>query len=117
MHLGLEQRHARLAARLGRVHRDVGVAQQVVGRVVLRSAGGDADAGAHVDFVAVDPERCAQRADDPLADGEGVFDLAALEQDGEFVAAQAGRQVGRAQAAAQPVGDRRQQGVAGGMAE
>ena len=72
-------------------------------------ASGDADTGANVDFVAVDPERRAQGADDALADGQRVLDLAALEQDGELVAAQAGGQVGRSQAAAQPVGHRRQQ--------
>ena len=44
LHVRLEQHEARLAGRLGVVHGDVGIAQQLLG-VVTRPRAGDADAG------------------------------------------------------------------------
>ena len=81
------------------------------------AAGGDADARPGVHLAAVDHDRLVQGVEDPLGDldhGLGVGGV--LEEHGELVAAEPGRRVAGAQAAAQPVGHRPQQLVAGAVA-
>jgi hypothetical protein len=60
-HLGVEDHVRALALRLGRVHGDVGVAQQVVGILVAGSPDGDSDAGTHHQLLVIDLERLGQR--------------------------------------------------------
>ena len=118
VHRRFEDRGAALAGRLGRVHRDVGVPQQLV-RVLAHPAGnGDADAPPDRDLLAPDRERHLQRVDHPFRDCQGALELHLVRQeDRELVAAEPGRQVVGSHAAADPVGHGRQQPVAGRVAE
>ena len=116
--VGVEDLVAALAVALGRVHRDVGVAQQVLDDAVADLADRDADARLHVERLAGDLERLAHGGEHALGDLDRLRALAdALEQDPELVAAEAGRGVAGAQAAAQALGDLDEQLVAGGVAE
>ena len=76
---------------LGRVHGDVGAAQQRVGVLTVLREAGDADAGADLERQLVDHERLADRLeqarDDHVQDGDVVGVLG--EQDPELVAAEA----------------------------
>ena len=121
VHLGLEHDDAALAARLRRVHRDVGVAQQLVGGVDARRRPAAMPMLARTSTsLAVDRERRARAppisARPPRSD---AFDVRrVLEQDRELVAAQPGGQCrSGAGADCEPLGDRDQQRVAGGVAE
>jgi hypothetical protein len=60
VHLGVVAGEAALAGRLGPVHGQVGVAQQLVGAVDVAVHAGDAHAAPHVQLAAVDHERLAQ---------------------------------------------------------
>ena len=100
--LGSKTAYRALAAALGRVHRDVGVAQQLVGGLAPACRDGDADAGAR----RAPPCRraangLAQRLDDALGhvDRRRVV-VGVLEQDRELVAAEARGGVAGADAAA-----------------
>ena len=115
---GIEHREPVLARLLGRVHRDVGVAQQVVGLVALLEAGGDADAGRHLQVLPVDRERDGERGDEARRDGHRGAELRLVEQqDRELVAAEAGGHVAGADARLDAVGDRGEQPVAGRVPE
>ena len=61
LHARLEHDEARLAGCLRVVHRDVGVAQQLLG-VVAGLREGDADAGGHVGVAAVEQQRLVEGA-------------------------------------------------------
>src|SRR3546814_10966971 len=65
VHRGLEHLDAALAVGLRRVHGEVGVAEQLVGRHVGVAAGGDADAGAGVDGAPIDHHRLVESVEDP----------------------------------------------------
>ena len=69
VHRRVEDRDAALAAGLRRVHRDVGVAQQLVGALDRLASDGDADAAADHELLALDRERDLERLDDPVRDG------------------------------------------------
>ena len=118
VHRRLEQLDAALAVGLGRVHGEVGVAEQLVGRGVRAAPDRDADAGPRVDLAPFDQHRFVQGVEDALGhldDGGRIRSV--LQQDGELVATEPRRGVARAQATAQPVGDGTQQLVAGTVAE
>jgi hypothetical protein len=118
VHVGAEQLVAVLAPGLGRVRGHVGVAEQLLGLVDARPAHGHAQAGLDRDGPAVEAERLVQAVEDPAGDRRrrvGVGDP--LQQHAELVAAEAGRGVGRAQAALEAPGRGHQQLVAGGVAE
>ena len=68
VHRWLEARPAALAARLGLVHRDVGVADQLAGAHRLGAARGDADAGADATRLAARERALRERGDDALGD-------------------------------------------------
>jgi hypothetical protein len=107
-----------LAPGPGRVHGHVDVVEQLLGLVGPGPAGGRAQAGLDRDGAAVEAERLVQGVEHPAGDRRrrlGVGDP--LQQHGELVATQAGRGVGRAQAALEPPGRGHQQLVAGGVAE
>ena len=117
LHARMEHDVAALAGGLRVVHRDVGVAQQLLGVVAgLRER--DADAGGHQQFVAVDQER------QPECIGHGGRDLLgllerrdALEQHRELIAAEPGDRVGRPRALDEPLRGGLQQPVADVVAE
>jgi len=117
-HRGLVRRGAVAARLLGAVHREVGVAQQLVGarRGVARV--GDADRGPDEDLLALHVEGPAHGGDDALGDGVGL-DAApvVLEQHRELVAPEARRGVGCARAGGEPLGHGAQELVAGGVAD
>jgi hypothetical protein len=115
-HGRLEHLVGALAAALGRVHGDVGVAQQldvVRGGVLVV---GDADAGADGDLPADHRVRRRQGGQHPFGEGADGRQVDALDQDRELVVAEAPDGVGPAKAAAQPGGDLLQQPVAGAVA-
>ncbi len=101
------------------VHRDVGVAQQLVG--VRAASDGDADARRHVQprrDVSRQRERLAQRFQQPLGDQlRAGRDRQLLGQDDELVAAETPERVGLANRALQARRDGAQQLVAGAVAE
>ena len=122
VHRGLEDLVAALARLLRHVHRDVGVAQELLRASSppspVPSDDGDADARADEDLLALEVERLLQHLHDPVGDVRGPDALpAVLEQDRELVAAQPGRRVGRAERLLQPLADLGRQPVAGRVAE
>ena len=113
VHLVAELGVAVAAGALGLVERDVGVAQQVAGRLAV--AGGDADArgDGHRAAGRAEVERLAQHGEDARGHQLGL----ALDEHDELVAAEAADRVAVAQHAADPPGHRAQQLVAHGVAE
>ena len=98
-HRRLEEGVPALAVGLGAVHRDVGVAQQLL---AAPAAHDDPDRGGDEDLAALDLERRVQRLDDALGDGDGLaLGADVLEEHGELVAAEPRGGVARAQAAVQ----------------
>ena len=57
VHLGVVALEAALAGGLGAVHREVGVAEQLVGAPRIRARDREAEAAAHEDLLPVDDER------------------------------------------------------------
>ncbi len=110
VHVLLEELVEPLAGGLGRVHGGVGVAQQLVGAVVVEGAARDPDADRGRQLLALDAERRLERLGQALGDGRRVASV--LEQDRELVAAEAGARVAVPQAGADAVGDLQQQLVA-----
>jgi hypothetical protein len=109
---GLEDRPARVGV-LGRVHRHVGVAQQLVGRAPVMGPERDADAAFDVDRHAVELERVFERRPQPGGDRHGVLEAGrARQEDRELVSAEAGELVAVAQHRAHAPGGLAQEGVA-----
>ena len=106
------------AARLGRVHRDVGALHQRLDVAAVLGEHRDADAGAHEQRQALEAEGLLDRAGEAAGDGLGLLDGGAgRQQDGELVAADAGHQVGAGHAGLQPRADLAQEPVTRLMAE
>ncbi|MNP22401.1 hypothetical protein D3C76_1150730 [compost metagenome] len=103
---------------LGLVQRHVGIAEQLLGLVVVIGGYGNADAHPHRELVAFDLERRANGIDQAL---RGVARGIAAIQPGQYhsklVTAQAGQGVVLAQLTAQALAQLAQQLVAEGMAE
>jgi hypothetical protein len=116
-HRALEHLVGALAAALGRVHGDVGVAQELGLVEGVALVEGDADAGPDGDLAADQWEGRGQGGDDPLGEEAGGGQVGVLGQDRELVPAQAADGVVLAQAAPQPGRDLAQQPVAGAVAE
>ena len=117
-HLRGEEAVGVLALLLGAVHREVGVAQQVVG--VDPVLGIDADAGARAqdDLVVVGPARLGEAVEKPARHERGVVGAGeVLHEHDELVTPDARDEVGAAGPGSQPLGHRLQDGVAGGVAE
>ena len=116
VHARFKQREPSLAALLRAVHRDVGVAQHVVG--ALRTGiPHDADAGADGDFGAVELHGLLHRFQHAFRHAHAVRRLAHLvDQYREFVATQARDRVASPRGVQQASADLEQQLVAGGMA-
>ena len=115
VHARLEDDVRALATLLGLVHRDVGVAHQLVGRVDER-AHRDTDARLGERLAVGELERLAHRAKHPLGHLDGlVRRTRLLEQKGELVASEPGGCVGWAKARPKARGDALEQLVAGCM--
>ncbi len=112
LHARVEHDVPSLAGGLRVVHRDVGVAQHVLGVVAgLRER--DADAGGHQQLVAVDRERLPESVGHRGGDLLRLLERRdALEQHRELVAAEPRDRVGRARALHQPLRGGLQQPVA-----
>ena len=119
MHGLLEDDRLVAARPLGPVEGDVGVAQQVLGRLAVSD--GDPDAGRHGDregLESLDEERRAEHLADPLGDRLGpVGQRDPLGEDHELVAAQSADRVARPQQADEPAGHGLEEAVARLMAE
>ena len=115
VHRGLEDLVAALPPFLRHVHRDVGVAQQllhIASTVAVR--GRDADRRPHEHLLALEGERVLEHRHDAFGDVGGRHSLfAVLEQHGELVAPEPGGGVRRPQARAQPLPDLEEQLVSG----
>src|SRR5216684_956391 len=108
----------RLAARLGVIHGDVGVAHDLVRAGVLGQTEGDADAGRSEYFPGPDREGRAQRLLNPERDGVGLLLVAErVQENGELVSAQPGKDVSLPQARLEPSRHRGEQLVAHRVAE
>jgi hypothetical protein len=114
VHARLEEGEAPLAGGFCRVHRHVGVAQQVAAVAALPGQG-DADARPHQHRGPVQVERLGEVGDDALGDPRGAVGVGALQQHRELVAAEPGRGVLGPQAGAQALRHRDQQRVTHGM--
>ena len=91
---------------LGPDHRDLGLAQELVGRRPDRVGEGDAHRRADEPLASVERERRAQLGADPVGDVAGLVGVAdRVEDDPELVAAEARDRVARPQAVDQPLAD------------
>ena len=108
-HVEVEDLEPPLARLLRLVHREVGVADQLV-RPAAVPRGRDPDAEVHRDRFVRGLDRLLKRAHDPLGDEHGVVVcvLALVDHHGEFVTAEPCDRVARADRVAQAVGDRDQ---------
>ena len=85
------------------VHRDVGVAEEVVGRLAVGAAERDADAGGDHRRRVAQVERLAEGVGQADGDRQGAFLVPdVVEEDGELVAAEAGRGVARPERGGDP---------------
>jgi hypothetical protein len=117
VHAGRVDPEAGPALALGRVHRQVGVAQQVACRG-LAVGEGDAHAHAHREHAAVDVDGGGQGGDQPVGDAAGVVDTTgARHQQRELVAAEPGGHVVGPHPARHAFRERHQHPVAGEVAE
>ena len=117
LHPHVEDGVARLALRLGAVHRDIGVVDQLE-RIDVRPSERDADRTGDVELAPDDLQRIGQRAQHTLGDDRGLARVRdVLEQHGELVAADPRDRVAGPQRGVQAQRDRLQQLVAGLMAE
>ena len=83
----VEHHETMAAGALGAVQRDIGITQQLVGRVVALIADRDADAGRGTQLVVVDQQRLPQRLEHPLGNlACGLRDWRILQQHCEFIA-------------------------------
>ena len=107
-----------LALRLRPVHRDVGLAEQVVDARGVGRVEGDAGAHADRDRQTGEVDRPVEGREEPRRGGDGIVLAGDVgEQHAELVAAEAGGEIGLAQARAEAVCHRSEELVAGGMAE
>src|SRR5205823_4373657 len=92
---------------------DQGFAVDAVDRI-----DGDADAARHDEIAVIDGDRSLQRIEKLLGNLSGIFDLADdVNEDREFVAAEARHGIFFTNRAADPRGDDLQQAVADGVSE
>ena len=107
MHAGVEHGEAGLSVRLGHVHRDVGIADDLL-RVAAGVAGaGDSDGGRTGDRVLADHVGHAEVPDEALGHGARLSEIGhVLGEDREFVAAEASHEIAVAHEPADPIGHR-----------
>ena len=103
----LEDAEAALAAVLGHVHGDVGVAYERLGVERARGGGGHPEARSHGQLSDAELERPREVAGDAVGDDADVLLGDVDEQHRELVAAEPRRGVGRAQRVPQPLARRR----------
>jgi hypothetical protein len=116
VHRRLEDDDAPLAARLRRIHGDVGVAEEVACGVDARTTGCDPDARPDVDLAALDLEQRAHGGREPVGHAHrGLHVRGVAEEHSELVAAEPSGHVGRPQHRMQPVTHGDEERVAGGM--
>ena len=118
VHRGLVERVAALPLALRAVHREIGAAHDLVRRLAA-GVERDPDAALHGDDVgAGDDERLGHRTEDPLRHGHGAVGSGdALDHHGELVAPETGARVLGPDRRADPLGDRDEELVTGGVTE
>ena len=116
VHRRLEEAVAGAAQALGVIHGGVGVGQQRVGVLAVVGIDGDAHAGCHQHFVAVDRHGPRDGVDQAVGHAGGVGRFAHFAQDDEFVAAQSRNGVLGAQSLADALRQVDEQRVAGMVA-
>src|SRR5438105_14288558 len=109
---------ARSAERLGTIHRDIRIAQEVFWLLIPRRTQGDADAGSGAHVVPVQPERLRQARVETLGKVDRVADVRdLLEQDRKLIATQTRHGIARAQTRLQAARDGNQLLIPDGMTE
>src|SRR5947208_1885558 len=104
LHRGIEEAIGSAAGRLRRIHREIGVLQEIEQVRAVAWGDRDADAGVAGKLVAVAVERGAQRLIDPRDQRMNVLaTLDAVLKDGELIATKAGDEIFRADRLAQPL--------------
>src|SRR5437899_11816697 len=104
LHRGIEEAIGSAAGRLRRIHGEIGVLQEIEQVRAVAWGDRDADAGVAGKLVAVAVERGAQRLIDPRDQRMNVLaTLDAVLKNGEFIAAEAGDEIFRANRLAQPL--------------
>ena len=118
-HARVEHLEVTLAVGLGLVHRDVRVADQLIGGCGAAVTRGDAATDVHRHALRADVDRKNERVHDPLRDGDrgGLGVVAVLDHHRELVPAEARDQVLGPQAGTQARRDRHEQLVAGRVPE
>ena len=96
LQLGVVGLHVAAACPLGRIHRRICTPEQLFGaqRRLVGVRDGQPDTGAHQQLVTAEDERLLEGLDHPVRDEVDGID-AALDQDGELVAAEPGHRVDR----------------------
>ena len=118
LHVRLEQHRAVLAVRLCAVEGQVGVPQQLVGRLAVADRDPDADAAGDGRLAVVQHDRLAQRLDHALGDElRRRLARGRLEQHHELVSSQAADSVLVSHDRPQPLADDLQQPIPGGVSE
>ena len=101
-----------LAVALGDVHRHVGVPDEIVNGDAVRCGECNSEAGRDRESPPLEAEDAAELFEDALGDLHCIVRVGeVLEEDGEFVAAEASQRVGLPGAASESVGDVDQQSV------
>ena len=115
-HVAIEDFEAVAALLLGAVHGEIGIAEELFGRLMLAAAERDPKAGPGLDSLATEVEGAAELGLDAPGDDAHIFDGADLvQQKGKLVAREAGGCVLRPDGGREPAGDFDQQGIAGGV--
>ena len=117
-HLAFEEDRAAAPLRLGAIHREIRLADDVLEIDAVVGEQRDADAGAHLVIAAAEIRRQRERADHAIGDlprGLGIADIA--QQHREFIAAEPRDRVALFRAGLEAVRDDRQQLVARAVAE
>ena len=112
-HPPVEARERALAVTLGLVHRQIGIAENLLRGDAACQPIGDPHAGAHAHVPAGDPEGTIERVDQALGDALSIVRIDTADENGELVATEPGGKVDRADRGRDPTGDRDQELVAG----
>ena len=118
VHARVEDGEAGLPVRLRHVHREVGVADDVGGRLTGAVSAGDADADGDDDVVTVDEVGRPELAHEAFGHRHRAPQVGGVVgEDRELVAAEAGHEIRLADRPGDALGDADEEGVAGGVAE
>jgi hypothetical protein len=116
-HVVVKELEAPTPGLLGGVHRNVGVADEILTPRPASGVEGDADARTDAQLAARDPDRLGERAQEASRDRACLRLVGPVEEDGELVSSEPRQRVAGAKLRVEPLGDDLEQLVAGVVAE